>query len=273
MADSAFHAIRRGGYTNVDNDVFRHGLSARAIGLLVLMLSKPPEWRFASERIATEVKEGREAVRAALRELDEVGFVKRRTIGGTTPPITQVFVRDSLDVPWPWDKPQVAPSAQKPVAQECGAGKLGPLVTTEKVTTQTNAQPSLERRQMERNFEEFWKLYPRRVGKKKARAAFEKIDFSLPANWPAVIATALNARCCWWTACGTPMVKIPHPTTWLNEERWNDEIEPVMRQVAPKVTTQERFEQAAEMVENMNGESIFDRMRRAGAPEQKAISG
>lgn len=36
-------------------------------------------------------------------------------------------------------------------------------------------------------------------------------------------------------------------------------------------STQERFAQAAEMAENLGSESLFDRMRRAGAPEQTAI--
>lgn len=74
--------VERGGFTTLPDSVWQHGLSARAIGVLVLMLSKPPGWRFSTERLALEVREGRDAVRAAVTELEEAGFVSRRQQAG-----------------------------------------------------------------------------------------------------------------------------------------------------------------------------------------------
>lgn len=66
-------------------------------------------------------------------------------------------------------------------------------------------------------FEEFWKLYPRHVEKKKASMKWEK----LPCEAQAAIMADLPAR----TKSDQWMRGfIPHPTTYLNGERWNDEL-------------------------------------------------
>jgi hypothetical protein len=69
-------------------------------------------------------------------------------------------------------------------------------------------------------FAEFWERYPRRIGKAAARKAYDKarktaqhddIMFGLSQQM-----TSLTAR---------EAQYIPHPATWLNQERWNDEPE------------------------------------------------
>lgn len=97
---SVLHHVRRGGDSLLDDDVFAAGLSCRAIGLLALMLSKPPSWKFSCERISHEVPEGREALRSAMRELREAGFVRLEVSGGANPG-SKYLVRDSLNMEWP----------------------------------------------------------------------------------------------------------------------------------------------------------------------------
>ena len=69
------------------------------------------------------------------------------------------------------------------------------------------------------DFVEFWESYPRKVGKGPARKAYanaikkvshEKLMWALSRQRDAMIAS------------GTKF--IPHPATWLNGERWDDEI-------------------------------------------------
>ena len=73
-------------------------------------------------------------------------------------------------------------------------------------------------------FDEFWKLYPRKESKQQARKAWAKLNpdqelFNLMAN-------ALEYRCQTkeWLAEGGRY--IPHPATWLNARRWEDELSP-----------------------------------------------
>jgi len=78
-------------------------------------------------------------------------------------------------------------------------------------------------------FERFYQAYPHRVARKRAEKAFGKLS---PADRVRAItgAATFAARC---QAKGTKLEYIPHPATWLNDERFNDEAEP-----APPCTTQ-----------------------------------
>ena len=80
-----------------------------------------------------------------------------------------------------------------------------------------------ETQRIEDSFNRFWKLYPRKVGKKAARRAFEKVMRSGVAL--ETLVTALERQKCskQWTKDGVQFV--PHPATWLNGERWEDEVE------------------------------------------------
>lgn len=72
-------------------------------------------------------------------------------------------------------------------------------------------------------FDQFWAAYPRKVAKPTARRAFEK-KFREHGN-------ALNAGLAawneYWDASKQELQFIPHPATWLNQERYLDEPPPV----------------------------------------------
>jgi hypothetical protein len=53
-------------------------LSYRARGLLVWLLDKPPDWEWNATTAAASATEGRDAVRAAMRELEAAGYLVRR---------------------------------------------------------------------------------------------------------------------------------------------------------------------------------------------------
>lgn len=74
----------------------------------------------------------------------------------------------------------------------------------------------------ELQFEEFWKEYPRKVGKGAAKRAFEKVIKSMTLE---TLVTAVRRQ-----KCGSQWTKdngqfIPHPATWLNQARWEDEVD------------------------------------------------
>lgn len=67
------------------------------------------------------------------------------------------------------------------------------------------------------HFDTFWSAYPRKVSKRKAGASFLKIkpDEELLAKMLGALEVQKNA----WS---DPQY-IPHPATWLNQRRWEDE--------------------------------------------------
>ena len=78
-------------------------------------------------------------------------------------------------------------------------------------------------------FDDFWSLYPRRVAKKDARRAWDRIS---PRLHPSIL-TALFEWARIWNARGEPEF-IPHPATWLNGERWEDDFPPDHRPYTPQ---------------------------------------
>ena len=69
-------------------------------------------------------------------------------------------------------------------------------------------------------FDEFWSLYPRKIAKATARKAWAKLS----AEQQLMAAKAIDTHCQYWSAKETELEFIPHPATWLNNERWEDEL-------------------------------------------------
>ena len=78
-----------------------------------------------------------------------------------------------------------------------------------------------EQEQKQMAFARFWTAYPRKVSKETARKAFERIDPDedlLNAMIEAIEKQKLSPQ---WQEDGGQY--IPHPATWLNGKRWEDE--------------------------------------------------
>jgi len=70
-------------------------------------------------------------------------------------------------------------------------------------------------------FEEFWSKYPRKVAKRAAQKAWAKL--SSQEQKSAVEALVTHNK--YYQVKGTGQEFIPHPATWLNQGRWEDELE------------------------------------------------
>ena len=69
-------------------------------------------------------------------------------------------------------------------------------------------------------FKEFWSLYPRKIGKAQAEKVFAKALTKIEGD-ELLQKVELFSEVC----KGKDQKFIPHAATWLNQERWNDEIE------------------------------------------------
>lgn len=114
-------------------------------------------------------------------------------------------------------------------------------------------------------FEEFWRAYPRKVGKGAARKAWVKALDKTTAQ--VMIDAAKQFRL--WMAHTEPRW-VPHASTWLNGERWDDEPDEAP---APRSTADERVDMAAEagrrFIERYGNVDFteLDRRRRRGEIE------
>lgn len=75
------------------------------------------------------------------------------------------------------------------------------------------------------DFEEFWRNYPRKVGKGSSRKAWFKTKKNRPPLPDLLKALSSQKLSPDWQKDDGQF--IPHPTTWLNQERWSDEVKGV----------------------------------------------
>lgn len=70
-------------------------------------------------------------------------------------------------------------------------------------------------------FDEFWNLYPRKVSKRVAQKVWER----MPKDEQQAALEALPAHIKYWQLKNTETEFIPHAATWLNQGRWEDELD------------------------------------------------
>lgn len=105
-----------------------------------------------------------------------------------------------------------------------GASKRCPpvpvLLTSSLSPSSLLPNPDLKSNGYSKDFEEFWRVYPRKVGKKKAELAWKKA-MDRPAIAHIVRRIEESKRSEQWLKEQGQF--IPHPSTWINEGRWDDE--------------------------------------------------
>jgi hypothetical protein len=114
-------------------------------------------------------------------------------------------------------------------------------------------------------FESFWKLYPRKVAKRAAQKIWQRLN-SLEQK-QALDAIPNHVK--YWKLKMTEQDFIPHPSTWLNQGRFEDEL--VIEEPKPKepkanpwwATDSDILKKASEVgVTPRSGESWADLRKR-----------
>lgn len=256
---------RRRGYTVVENGLLPEGeakISARAWGVYVYLLSRPPGWIVRPGHLQTVFTEGRDAVYGAIRELVSAGLMVKETYRNEAGLPRQRFAipdepgadspdTDSQDTGFPDpgfpdpekphpshsreittpEKDSLRDSASAEIEVSAGGGDVdtplldAPHVNGPKCDTEPVSKPSQPRRRDVSDddpaWAAWWETYPRKVGKGAARKAWVKATSKIPADelQQATQAFALHV------AAGHVEKRfIPHPSTWLNSERWTDDL-------------------------------------------------
>lgn len=125
----------------------------------------------------------------------------------------------------PNDTPYENRITEEQEQEQVGASKDAPTAPSpQAATTGRNTYP--------KDFEEFWAIYPRRAGKGQAFKSWQQARKSMSAA--AIILAAKRYA----DDPNQPQdrSKIPHPSTWLHQQRWDDDPLPARlesRRVSP----------------------------------------
>jgi hypothetical protein len=112
----------------------------------------------------------------------------------------------------------------------------------------SNSEPSVsyllnrhESSNTEDDFERLWKCYPRKTAKGSARRAFDRVMRRDDAPTVDVLISAVERYAAAFGSGKTDIAYCAHLATWLNGERWSDELPAAQQQIAaPQVSAEIR---------------------------------
>lgn len=228
---TTIRVAKRQRFTTIDRRAVNDDrLSFRARGILVWLLDKPDDWRCNSDTIARAGGEGREAVRTALRELEEHGYLirnKRRDERGQ-------WVSEATVLENPTDRDGAITVSDDGFPGDGFPGVGFPGAKTEDCvpktdTEQTNASGKLalapsvpSGRQHHRysdDFERWWLRYPKKRDKLAASKAFAVAARTVPVDHLVASAEAWANH---WQAEATEDRYIIDPERWLKRGRYEE---------------------------------------------------
>lgn len=114
--------------------------------------------------------------------------------------------------------------------------KSNQMISNDIKTPNKNKNKNKEKEQ-ELLFDRFWTAYPRHVNKPSARKAFDKLNPDEQLLTTMLTAIEAQKGSAQWQENGGQY--IPHPATWLNGHRWEDEV----RQATSKTVTAQQYTQ------------------------------
>lgn len=235
---------RKNGFTQIANTLFEdNNLSYRAKGILGYMLSRPDNWKFNKTDLVRRSTEGRDAVYKAIDELKEQGYLhiyRNQCDNGTfdgwiweyddSPFSPEILKNRNTENPQEKaEKEQIPrrtenPSFGKPVVRDLSTYNNTVFNNTDlnnnkdKEILKNKITPA----EIEREFDQLWQLYPRKIGRKKAFDSFKKarkikkIPFETVQNGLYRYIKYLESQ-------ATEEQYIMHASTWFNQEKWLDD--------------------------------------------------
>lgn len=187
-------------------------ITMKAKGLFAFIQSKPDSWNFSAKRISQQTKDGGDGISSGLKELEEYGYLTRNKY-------------QDKKGQWQWeyvltDKPvQENPGLDKPVQENT-------LNISKKELVKKNSNKEVG---LISFFDVFWGEYPVKRSKTKAMEKFNKLSKEMQLMIIEDVKKRKKEDSQW--AKGF----IPHPTTYLNQERWEDEMSPEVKNSQSKI--------------------------------------
>lgn len=219
-------------YTVVSNGTIRDdSLSFKATGMLVFLLSMPDDWRPNRTHLAKVKTDGDASVRSAIAELEQAGYVVRQReqlSNGTFEWQYHVYEQPQSQ------RADFAPPSVGNPPMDGAPVEDQPVLSTEEEEPEDEVQRAAsteieEVDPIDEAFALWWQHYPNKQGKPLARRSFEKAMKKTGDVVP--LAEGLARWCTYWRLRDEPEF-IPHPSTWLNREAWNDMPPPITKKAS-----------------------------------------
>jgi hypothetical protein len=191
-------------FTQIPNSWLRdERLSLKSKGLLAQLISHSVGWSMTISALCKANNCGYHTIASCIQELESSGYLVR---------IQQKDDKGRFgETLWFLSDPKLPP-LENPTSENPTSENPMHKNTNVKNTKEKNSNPHV--------FDQFWDLYPRKVGKASARKVFTQLhegDRAKAMEGVRKLRQDPNLP---------PTEFIPHPTTWLNREGWDDDPYP-----------------------------------------------
>jgi hypothetical protein len=191
-------------FTQIPNEWLRDTrLSFKARGLLSLVMSHSKGWSLSINSLAEQNQEGKDAIRSAISELENFGYLSRSQVN------EQGRFGESV---WITHDPSATPLAGLPLSGFPSSDNPTPKNNNLKEEQVKNTKSA----NCENLFEEFWNAYPRKLDKAKAFRAFKSA--LTRTKFEDILAGVIAYR-------NDPKRNpdfTKYPATWLNNDSWEN---------------------------------------------------
>jgi len=205
------------GYVSAPTNWVRDpNISLQAKGLLVYLMSHKIGYTITRGQIIRESAGGRNRVDSAIQELVTAGYLqteKTRRDDGRNGTLAFTICNPEVE-----NQPLEIPDVENPQVENPQVENQPAIVNN--LIKNINTK-EINHSATKTDFDLFWSLYPRKVGKGKAREVF--FDVCKAYGVDVVLAGVQRLA----ADPNLPETQfVPHPTTWLRREGWDDEPYP-----------------------------------------------
>ena len=233
-------------FTQIPNELIKNpNLSGKAKTILCILLSNKKGWCSYIQTIKQMMKEGEEAIRTGISELEEHKYLLRIRYRCKTTKTWKGSFWAYTDIPGQFNiqehirelhEKEMEPFIpENPDVGNPDVGNPGLIIlysnkikdnnsnllfcVEEEISLQTQKSENITPSQ----FAQFWQAYPKKVDKGKALSVWKKLCARPIKDRPTLLqvkrAIHRQQKSDRWQ---NPQF-IPHPTTWLNQSRWLDD--------------------------------------------------
>ena len=248
-----FITNKKNNFTMIDNKLIcNKSLSAKSKGILIYLLSRPVEWYASVNDITKNFKDGTDAVKSALKELEKALYLERtktRKPDGTFLTIYNVY-----------ESPDQHPSKQSSLLKDAiQSGKPvmdNPLVENPQINNNTDVINI--KKLYKKEFDLWYSLYNKKTTKKQALSYWNKNIDSM-----SLIQTIMNHTKLY--VSNTDKNYRLDPLRYLRNEKWEDEVI-----IKPKTQAEREKEQYNKAEDMMHRKMEKQKREWAEAEKNKA---
>lgn len=212
------------------------GWSEKLLLVEIDSLAKNGECFASNEHFGKFLKLSKKRVSELITELHRAGYITVNLIYKEgTKQIEKRVIRPIAEKRVTPSGKSVDPLAEKrmtPIAEKCVDNNTLVINTITNTMSKTNKTTTGV---MEKEFEQLWAIYPRKIGKKKAYDSFKKARKIKKVPYET-IENGLYRYIEYLKEQGTDEQFIQHGSTFFNQEKWQDEFEATHFEKKPKLS-------------------------------------